>query len=55
MSKAVAVSSDDQKWKVESDLRSLAEAAEINKDPKRLAAARALAKEKIDDLAKIAK
>jgi hypothetical protein len=25
----------DQKWKVEQDLRSLVEAAEINKDPKR--------------------
>ena len=55
MSKSVAVSSDDQKWKVEQDLRSLAEAAEINKDPKRLAAARALAKEKMADLQKIAK
>jgi len=55
MSKSISASAEDQKWKVEQDLRSLAEAAEINKDPKRLAAARALAKEKMDELAKIAK
>ncbi|MCD5994157.1 hypothetical protein KDX38_10990 [Pseudomonas sp. CDFA 602] len=48
------MSEDDKKWEVERDLRSLAEAAEINKDPKRLAAARALAKEKMADLQKIA-
>jgi len=46
---------DDLKWKTEQDLRSLAEAAEINKDPKRLKAAQALAKEKMADLSKIAK
>jgi len=45
----------DQKWKVEQDLRSLVEAAEINKDPKRLAAVKALAKEKTAELAKITK
>lgn len=45
----------DQKWKVERDLQSLAEAAEIQKDPKRLKAAQALAKEKIAELQKIGK
>lgn len=52
MSKAeIAV---DKKWEVERDLRTLADAAEINKDPKRLAAVRAMAKEKMADLQKIA-
>lgn len=45
----------DQKWKVEQDLRSLAEAAEIQKDPKRLKAAQSLAKEKMAELQKIVK
>lgn len=53
--KPEAVSSDDKKWQAESDMRTLAQAIEINKDPKRLAAAKALAKEKITDLQKIAK
>lgn len=44
---------DDMKWKTEQDLRSLVEAAEINKDPKRLAAVKKLAKEKAAELAKI--
>ncbi|WP_160171134.1 hypothetical protein [Pseudomonas syringae] len=52
--KAESITAEDKKWEVERDLRSLAEAAEINKDPKRLAAAKALAKEKMADLQKIA-
>jgi hypothetical protein len=55
MSKATVSDTSDQQWKVEQDLRSLAEAAEINKDPKRLKACQALAKEKMAELAKIAK
>lgn len=54
MSKSDMVA-EDQKWKVEQDLRSLAEAAEIQKDPERLKAAQALAKEKMAELQKIAK
>ena len=40
----------DQDWKAESDMRILAEAEEIRKDPKRLKAALAKAKEKIAEL-----
>lgn len=54
MSKSDMVA-EDQKWKVEQDLHSLAEAAEIQKDTKRLKAAQALAKEKMAELQKIAK
>ncbi len=52
--KPAAMSDDDKKWQTERDMRTLADAIEINKDPKRLAAARALAKEKMADLQKIA-
>ena len=55
MKKSAPSDSCDQDWQVEQDLRSLAEAAEINKDPKRLKACQALAKEKMAELAKIAK
>lgn len=54
MSKA-SIAADDKKWEVERDLRSLVEAEEISKDPKRLAAAKALAKEKAAEMQKIAK
>ncbi|MBD1554776.1 hypothetical protein [Pseudomonas typographi] len=50
-----AVAIDDQKWKVEQDLRTLAEAEEIKKDSKRMAAVKALAKQKIADMQQIAK
>ena len=46
---------EDEAWEVECDLRALAAAIEINKDPKRLAAAKALAKEKSAEMASIAK
>ncbi|MGV8917828.1 MAG: hypothetical protein ACOH2R_08520 [Pseudomonas sp.] len=55
MSKSSAVSDVDQQWKVEQDLRTLADAIEINKDPKRLAAVKALAKQKSAEMASIAK
>ena len=53
--KPVAVSSDDKKWQTEDDLRTLQRAAEINKDAKRLAACKALAKDKLGELQAIAK
>lgn len=40
----------ESEWRAESDMRSLAEAEEIRKDPKRLKAALAKAKEKIAEL-----
>lgn len=43
----------DKDWQAESDMRTLAEAAEIRKDPKRLAAALAKAKQKIADLQRL--
>ena len=46
--------SDDNRWRVESDLSSLMEAEKIKADPKRLAAAQALAKEKMMAAAKVA-
>lgn len=52
MSKDSAVAVADQQWKVEQDLRTLADAIEINKDPKRLAAAKSLAKEKSAEMAR---
>mgnify|MGYP001193091770 CR=1 FL=1 len=44
----------DDKWKVEGDLRTLQDACAINKDPKRLKAAQALAKEKLMEMAQVA-
>lgn len=46
--------SADQNWRVESDLRTLMDAEEIENDPKRYAAACALAKKKMLDMATIA-
>lgn len=43
----------DKEWQAESDMRALAEAEEIRKDPKRLKAALAKAKEKITELQKL--
>lgn len=40
----------EQDWRAESDMRALAEAEEIRKDPKRLKSALAKAKEKIAEL-----
>ncbi|SDZ16852.1 hypothetical protein [Delftia lacustris] len=44
-----SISSDDD-WRVEEDMRTLARAEEIRKDPKRLKAALAKAREKIAEL-----
>ena len=43
----------DRDWQAESDMRTLAQAEEIRKDPKRLKAALAKAKEKIAELQSI--
>ncbi|MBI5255530.1 MAG: hypothetical protein HY855_03450 [Burkholderiales bacterium] len=45
---------EEERWKVESDLRTLMEAEAIEKDPKRFAAAKALAKERLLELASVA-
>lgn len=49
----IASSSSDE-WRVESDLGTLLEAEKIEKDPKRMAKVRALAKQKMLDVAAIA-
>lgn len=41
---------DEKKWQAESDMETLMRAAEINKDPKRLAAAKKCAKERYSKL-----
>lgn len=51
----ISMSSEDKKWRAESDLRILMEAEAINKDAERLKAARSLAKAKLLDLAGVAK
>lgn len=50
-SNSVAVVED---WQVESDLRTMIECEQIEKDPKRLAAVRKLAKERLLSLASVA-
>jgi hypothetical protein len=52
-SRAIAIS-DDNRWRIEGDLNTLMEAEKIKADPKRLAAAQALAKEKMMAAAKVA-
>lgn len=47
--------SEDKKWQAEDDMRTLLRAKEIEKDPKRLAAARAMAKEKMAAMQQITK
>lgn len=44
----------EAEWRAESDMRTLAEAEEIRKDPKRLKAAQAKAREKIEELKSLA-
>lgn len=51
---ALAAIPSDQHWRVEGDLSTLMEAEKIKSDPKRLAAAQALAKEKMMAVAKVA-
>lgn len=47
--------SDDADWRADDDMRTLVQAAEIRKDPKRLKAALARAKKKADELAALKK
>jgi hypothetical protein len=44
---ATSMRAQEKKWRAESDLDSLVRAEEVKKDKERLAAARALAKEKL--------
>jgi hypothetical protein len=53
MAKGISSSSSDD-WRVESDLNTLLEAEKIEKDPKRMSKVRALAKQKMLDVAKVA-
>jgi hypothetical protein len=46
MAKATSMSVDEKRWRTESDLRTLVEAAAIKRDPARLKAAQTLAKSK---------
>lgn len=57
MAKAQSIKTNAQReaeWRAESDLSTLLEAEKINKDPKRLAAARKLAKDKMMAVAAVA-
>lgn len=51
---ASAAKSSDYDWETEEDLRTLVRAKEIEKDPKRLAKAQALAKKKMIEVAAVA-
>lgn len=51
-SKVVGLS-EDMKWRVEDDMRTLMQAREIQRDPKRMAAVRKLAQEKMADMKKL--
>ena len=54
MAKVSVKVSEDEKWRVENDLRVLVEAREIQNDPKRFAKVQALAKEKLLEVSAIA-
>lgn len=53
-SRGITAIKPDEEWQVESDLNTLMRAEEIEKDPKRLAKAQALAKKRLMDLASVA-
>jgi len=44
---------DDAKWRAEDDMRTLARAQEIQSDPRRLAAAKKCAKEKLAEMQRV--
>lgn len=50
----MVASDPNNNWRVESDLSTLMQAEEIEKDPKRFAACKELAKKKLLDLASVA-
>lgn len=49
-----AIAAADEDWRTESDLNTLIECEKIEKDPKRLAKAQALAKKRMLDMAAVA-
>lgn len=51
---AASIAAAEDSWQVEDDLRTLARAEEIQKDPKRMAKVTALAKKKMLEMASIA-
>lgn len=51
---ANATLSTDDEWRIEDDLRTLARAAEIRADPKRMKAAQSLAQKKMLEFASVA-
>lgn len=52
--KTVSAIAAEDDWRVDSDLRTLIEAEQIEKDPKRLKAAQALAKKRLIEVAAVA-
>lgn len=52
--KAIALKEENE-WRAQDDLRTLLEAKKIQKDPKRMAAVRAVAKQKMADLTALTK
>ena len=53
MAKGISMAAQDAEWRAESDMRTLMEAEEIRRDPKRLKAAQACAKKKLEATASI--
>lgn len=53
-SAAVSISDSEAKWRAEDDMRALARAEEVKRDPKRLAAAKKMAKEKLAEMQAVA-
>lgn len=51
---AKAVTASDNDWQAEDDMRTLMRAEEVRRDPKRLAAAKACAKKKLEEVASVA-
>lgn len=49
-----SIEAADDEWRVQDDLRTLCQAEEIQKDPKRMAKVAALAKKKMVEMASIA-
>lgn len=51
---SISMRKQEEKWQAESDMRTLVEAEEIKRDPKRLAAAKKQAQEKMLEVAAVA-
>lgn len=52
--KSIGMMAEERDWRAENDLRCLMDCEKIEKDPKRLKAARELAKKQLLDLAAVA-